>query len=159
MLPGALVHTVPYSVVLYSRGNEGAGAKPTNGQVIALPLFSSVAFSKGEYMNPADGSIVAQDDIGGTANQVQRFPGVYLADVFIFQDVNATLALQERTFLRLLDSTGATNQLKTVITRVITANVAFRETFRIMNAEARFQYTNGALNTTTHDFHVTLRIL
>ncbi len=104
-----------------------------------------------------DGSVIAQDDIGGSANQVQRFAGTYLADVSIFQDVNATLILQERTFLRLLDNTGATNQFKTVVSRVITASVPFRETFRLMNAEARFVYTNGGFNTTAHDFDIVLR--
>ena len=156
MVPGRIVHAVPYQTVLYCRGQVGAGALPTAGQVINLPIVGTVFYAKADYLNTADGSIVAEDDFGG-ANQVNRLPGLFLADVFIFQDVNAVLTLQERTFLRLLDGTGATNQLVTVVTRVITANVPFRETFRLMNAEARFVYTNGGGNTTVHDFHVTLR--
>lgn len=158
MLPGSLVHSVPASITWYTRGSQGSGALPVANLVINTPILSTLAWQLNDYVNPADGSKVAQDLVGTAADrQLQRYTGLYYATVSIFQDVDATLQLQERTILNLLDPTGATDQFKTVITRVISANVPYREAFFLMNAEARFQYKNGTSNTTAHDFTVMLR--
>ena len=158
MLPGELVHFHPLSLVWYVRGSQGAGALPTTGQVILIPVISTIANQLNEYMNPADGSKVAQDLVGNTASiQLQRYMGQFLATVSIYQDVDAAISLQERTLLNLLDPTGATDQMKTVQTRVITAGVPFREVFQLMNAEARFRYVNGGSNTTVFDCSIVLR--
>ena len=160
MLPGSLVHVHPAQLLWYSRGSQGTGALPTSGQILTTPVISSIACQKGGYINPAGGTEALQDAFGsGAGVEVNRFAGMFYAAVFLYQDVDALLDLQERTLLRLLDATGAANQFKTVMTRVVRANVPFRETFTIMNAEARFRYTNGTGNTTIHDFNIVLRPL
>jgi hypothetical protein len=157
VLPGETVHTGPLQLVYYSRGSQGAGALPTNGQVITTPIIATAAMQPQGYNNHADGTLVAEDDFGGAANSVQRYPGLYYADVFIFQDIAATLELQERNFLRLLSPGGAAPEFKTVLTRVVAVSAVYRERFVLMNAEARFRYTNGAGNTTVHDWSIILR--
>ncbi len=159
MLPGSLVHVQPQTLVWYLRGSQGAGALPTSGQVISTPLISTLASQLNGYVNPADGSQALEDLFGTADTQLQRYMGQYYATVFLYQDVDATLQLQERNILRLLDATGAADQLKTVQTRVVHAGVPFREVFQLMNAEARFKYTNGTGNTTVHDWSVILRPL
>jgi hypothetical protein len=124
------------------------------------PVISTWALETNDYMNPAGGVSVAENLVGNTQDiQLQRFTGLYYADVFLYQDVDATLFLQERNILNLLDPTGATDQFKTTVARVIKALNPFKERFLIMAAEARFRYVNGASNTTVHDFQVVLRAL
>jgi hypothetical protein len=160
MLPGSLVHVHPVNLLLYSRGSQGTGALPTSGQVIVTPVVSAIACQVNAYMNPADGAAVLQDDFGSAGgNEMDRYAGLYYADVFLYQDVDATIQLQVRTLLRLLDATGAADQFKTLITRVSKANFPYAERFQLMNSEARFRYTNGSGNTTVHDFNIVLRPL
>lgn len=160
MLHGSLVRAHPVSLPWYHRGSQGTGALPTSGQIILTPIISTWALETNEYVNPADGSKVAENLVGASADiQLQRFTGLYYADVFLYQDVDATLFLQERNILNLLDPTGATDQFKTTVTRVIKATNPYKERFLIMAAEARFRYVNGGSNTTVHDFQIVLRAL
>lgn len=158
MLPGNLVHALPVNLLWYSRGSQGAGALPTIGQVINTPMISTIAFQSNGYINPAGGTEVLEDDFGAAfGNEVSRYAGLYYADVFLFQDVDARIDLQVRTLLRLLHATGAANSFKTVLTRLSKALNPYAERFQLMNAEARFRYTNGSGNTTVHDFNIVLR--
>jgi hypothetical protein len=159
MLPGRMVNVHPLSLAWYVRGSQGTGALPTANQALNTPIISTIAGQVNGYMNPADGTEVLQDLVGTSDTAIQRYMGQYYATVFLYQDTDATLYLQERTLLRLLDPTGATDQMKTVQTRVIHAGVPFRETYMLMNAETRFRYVNSGSNTSVFDWSVILRPL
>lgn len=160
MLPGRLAHVHPTNVLWYSRGSQGTGALPTSGQVINTPVVSTIACQVEDYMNPADGSSVAQDDFGvANGNEVDRYVGMYYADLFLFQDVDARIDLQVRTLLRLVSAFGVASAWKTTMTRLSKALNPYSERFLLMNCEARFHYTNGVGNTTVHDFNIILRPL
>lgn len=157
MIPGEITEPVPGQIHLYHRGNRGTGSLPTSGQVITLPLFATNALGPIRYLNLADASVVTQG-LATTTHGLRRFVGAWFLDIFLFQDVKATLQLKERTVDLLTQSlAGVTDTTRSVWTRNVRANVPFVQTWRIVNAECKIIYTNGPSNTTVHDLNVILR--
>lgn len=157
MIPGRTGHTIPGQIHLYHRGNRGTGSLPLANAVINVPLFATNALQGNRFLNLADSTVVSQAP-GTTTHALRRWGGLWLADIFLFQDVSATLQLKERTVDLLTQSiAGSTDTTRAVWTRQVRAGVAYRATWRIYDCEAKIIYTNGGTNTTVFDFNVILR--
>lgn len=159
MYPSEHVIVLPEQLNLYSRGTQGTGALPTAGQAITLRIFSVAARGREDHINSVDGSIKAQTiTTTGGAHRIQRFVGLWILDVFLFQDVSATLELRERTIdLNTQAIQGLADTTRSVWVRRVRPNIPFRATWRLCNAEARINYVNGGTNTTVFDLNVQAR--
>ena len=163
MIPTELRSIRPESLALYQRGVFGAGALPGAGASFSVPIFNTLHPTIQDYLNYADNTLVLQEVPGFGSFEFERFVGMYLVDLFLFQDQDATLELRERTLDLLTQPTqipGFTDTTRSVWTRQVSANVPFKQTWRVHNAEVRIVYTNNPTNAVTvFDFQVTARPL
>lgn len=159
MLVGEITVDLPAQLVIFSQGKQGTGALPLANAVLTTPAFSTLAPAQQDYINPPDGTIKRQD-LGTGANALKRFAGVWYLDVSLFQDVKATVQLQERVIDRQTGALGGNATWNNINDpHQARPNIPLRFALRVANCEIRVVYTNGPTNTAKFDFFVGARSL
>lgn len=142
--------TIPSQLQLYQRGAFPAGALPGAGTTIDVPIFASDMRQVGHVMNHQDNSQVAITLRAGVTHALRRYAGLWIVDIFLFQDQPATISLRERVHDEVNSALpGLLDLFRTVYTRQVRANVPFRQSWRIYGQEARIRYINGVTPVTT----------
>jgi hypothetical protein len=156
MIPGIHVVTQPGQLEIYARGNIG-GNIPGAGATFNVPLFKTNTVAEQEILNPADTSI-EQDELSAGTHGARRYAGLWILDVFLFQNGPATLALRERPPDCMTNAVlGIADSTRLVWTRQVRTSVAFRQTWRLCGSECRIVYTNGAVAITQFQITITVR--
>lgn len=141
----------PDQVTMHARGSGGIAA----GQSLELISFSSASSGVIAHLDGAvPGQGVFQHDVGVLAFSLRRFCGLWIADIFIrYQPSIAVgqsiLRYQGRTFNFLSDIAGpaGTNDTwHTIREWNVLGNEVFRQTVRLIEAESRFFWIQGADN-------------
>lgn len=156
MIPTEMQSSRPDQLVLFAQANQGTGAKPLANAVITVGGFGTISpMSKLDYLNNADNTIVAQS-LSTSNNAFRRPLGLWWLDVYLRQDISATLQFQERN-IGLIAAALQSGNWGTAWTHQVRPGVPFKQSFRVHNAEFRLVYTNGPTNTANFDFFVAAR--